>query len=464
MRDKRQSVMGVICVLTAAALLLGQLSVNFAGIFAEGELYSGGAFKLSAPSVLAGFAAAACSAAVIFIFAKLYKGGRGASAAAVVFALFLRVVFAFAWKIEPESDFLITYDLSRMLAEIPFKEWSGALAKSGTIYANQWSAHMPFIIYQTIILKIFGTRAAAIRLANAFFSALTCVFAAGTARKISGDKAGFITLLVTAVNPLSLFYIPVLTNQHAASCFFMAAVWVFYVKPVKNPYLNAALGGALTAASHLLRPEMYAVIIAAALIAAFEGKSGKRPLESAARFAVFAAVFFSVLLAADGVLSVNNITNQSILSGNLKYKIAVGLDPATTGTWSEADAELIFDDKRCAAVIAERLSEPERIAPLVIKKTAYQFGSFAYTWSMKNDFVSNEIYRRLSSAVMAAAVMCAVFTLVFGKERRKKIFPLVIILAVFMAVFAVIEVQPRYNYLLVPVIIIIASDVFNRQE
>ncbi len=461
--NKSQPFISAVCVLSAAVLVLGQFTVNFAGIFADGGLYSDGVFTMSAPSVLAGALALTAVCAVIFAAAKLYRGGKTAVIVFAALALILRVFFVFLWKIEPESDFLITYDLSRMLAGIPFREWGAALAKSGTIYTGQWSAHMPFVIYQTLILKIFGESALAVRLVNAVFSALTCVFAADTARRISGEKAGFVTLFITAVNPLSLFFIPVLTNQHAATCFFMAAAWTIYSKPVKNKYINAALCGALTAVSHLLRPEMYVVIIAAAVIAVAEGAGERRIIKNAARFAVFAAVFFAVLFAADGVLSANKITNQSVLSGNLKYKIAVGLNAETTGTWSEPDAELIFDEEKCGEAIEERLEEPAKIAPLIIKKLAYQFGSFVYTWSMKNDFISNEIYRRLSSAVMAVAGICAAITLLLGRERRKKIFPLAVILALYMAAFAVIEVQPRYNYLLVPLIIIIASGLFTSQ-
>lgn len=439
---------------------MGQFTVNFAGIFADNELYSGGVFKMSTPSVFAGISALAVSCAVIFASARLYRGGRRAVVVLSAIALLLRIIFALTRHIEPQSDFLLTYDLSRMLARTTVHDWSAVLANSGSIYVNQWSAHMPFVIYQTVILKIFGQSASAIRLVNAVFSALTCVFAADTARRISGDKAGFVTLTVTALNPLSLFFIPILTNQHAASCFFMAAVWVFYAKPVKNDYVNLALCGVLTAVSHLLRPEMYVVVIAAAVIAAVDGVGERRIIKNAARFAVFAAVFFAVLLAADGVLSSNGITNQSILSGNLKYKIAVGLNSETTGTWSATDAELIFDEKKCGEAIAERLENTAEIVPLVIKKTAYQFGSFVYTWSMNGNTLPDEIYRRLSSSVMAAAGIFAAWTLIFGKKRRKRLFPLVMIFAGYAASFAVIEVQPRYNYLLVPIIIILASDFF----
>ena len=164
-----------------------------------------------------------------------------------------------------------------------------------------------------------------------------------------------------------------------------------------------------------------------------------------------------MLFICDGLLSANKITDQSILSGNLKYKTAVGLNYETTGTWSAEDEKLIFDEEKCEAAIAERLEDPIKIISLAVKKTAYQFGSFVYTWSMKDDFVSNEIYRRLSSAVMAAAGLCAAAALIFGKNREK-LFPPAVILSGYIAAFAVIEVQPRYNYLLTPIIIILAAD------
>ncbi len=454
--DKLQPLTVAVCVFAAAALLLGQFTVNLAGIFADGGLYSDGVFGISAPSVFAGAITLAAVFAVLFAAARL-RAGAALYVAAAAFALVLRIAFVFIWKIEPQSDFLLTYNLSELLAKTPLQSWGAALAETGTIYAGKWSAHMPFVIYQAVLMRIFGASALPVQLANAVLSAVTCLFAADTAKKISGEKAGFITLFIMAVNPLTLFFIPVLTNQHAATCFFMAALWAFYAKPIKNTYLNAALCGALTAVSHLLRPEMYVVIIAAAVIAVFEMLRDKRVLKALSKFALFAAVFFAVLFICDGLLSANKITDQSILSGNLKYKTAVGLNYETTGTWSAEDEKLIFDEEKCEAAIAERLEDPIKIISLAVKKTAYQFGSFVYTWSMKDDFVSNEIYRRLSSAVMAAAGLCAAAALIFGKNREK-LFPPAVILSGYIAAFAVIEVQPRYNYLLTPIIIILAAD------
>ena len=449
----------VIFIAAAAALLLGQLTVNFAGIFADSGLYANGVFSIGAPSVFAGAIIIAAVCGCAFAAAR-FTPKKTLFVVLAVLALVLRIIFVFLWRIEPESDFLITYDLSRMLAQTRFDGWSAALKTAGSIYSAQWSAHMPFVVYQAFIMKIFGAYAAPVRIVNAVFSALTCVFAAGVSREISGRNAAFFTLFIMALNPLALFFIPVLTNQHAAVCFFIAAVWVFYARPLKNKYARAALCGALTALSHLLRPEMYVVIIAAAVWVLF-GDGKKEKIKKAARFAVFTAVFFAVLLSADFALSRGGITERSVLEGNLRYKLAVGLNYETTGTWSEADAELIFDEQKCAEAIAERLENPAKTAALIVRKTAYQFGSYVYTWSMKDDFVSNEIYRRLSSAVMAVVGVLAAAALVMcvkNKEKAARLLPLAVVLAGYIAAFALIEVQPRYNYLIVPLLVIFAAD------
>lgn len=451
---KSQPFAYVIRIFAAAVLICGFFTINLLNLFAVDNMYpSGTEVSFTPSSVLSGAAAFATTAVGLFFALRFICACKNKYIGAVLFllALTLRIAFAAFWKIEPQSDFEITFKLSRLLHETPFFEWGEVLDSAGTVYNNQWSAHMPFVIYQSIFPDYQSIQAA-----NAVFSALTCAFSAGIAKELFGERAGKITFFLSAVNPVSLFFIPVLTNQHAAACFLVAAIWCFYKKPVKK--FSIVLCGALTAVSHLLRPEMYAVLIAAAVMCAYSIFKEGAAVRKLADAAVYIAVFFAILFSVDVVLERNEIIHQSMLEGNLKYKIVVGLNEKTGGTWSAEDEQLIYDADALDEVFAERIKSPS--VKLMLGKTVYQFGGYVYPWAMsENQVISQLVYRRVGTAFMAVMIIFSVLTLLFKREKR--IFPIALILAVYMAVFMIIEIQARYNYFAVWLILILASGVLS---
>jgi hypothetical protein len=248
---------------------------------------------------------------------------------------------------------------------------------------------------------------------------------------------------------------PVLTNQHSATCFFAAAIWCFYKKPIKNNWLNSALCAVLTAISQLLRPEMYVVLIAAAVICVYSIFKSGNAVKKLTTLIVYIVVFFAVILSVNSILESNGIVHQSILKGNLKYKIAVGLNKETNGAWSAEDEQLIYDESALNEEFFERIKSPSM--KMMYGKTSYQFGTYVYPWAMSENSpkISQIVYRRGSAAFMSIAVIFAVLGLVLFKN--KPIFPICMIFVGYMAVFAVIEIQARYNYLVVPLILVLAS-------
>lgn len=447
--NKKQPFAYTIRFIIAAVLISGFFTINIMNLFCTDELYPVGAeISFSAASVLTGAAVLAASALIIFLILRVEF--RYKTLIALIAAFALRILFVMFWKIEPTSDFKITLELSKLLHNTPFFKWGAALDSYGTIYNNQWSAHMPFIIFQSFFA---GDNYMTIQIVNAFFSGLTCVFTAGISNEIYGKKAAEATLMLSAVNPVSLFYIPVLTNQHISVCFFTAALWVFYKRPFKNNYLNIIICAVLTAISHLIRPEMYIVIIAAAVMCVCY--MNKNKIKKVAALIVYIAVFFSVLFSVDVFLRSNSITHQSLFNGNLKYKITVGMNKETGGAWNAPDAELIYDKEALNSEFSKRIHSPS--IKTMYGKIAYQFGTYVYPWSMSENhkLVSQLICRRGSAAFMSAVIVMAVLVLLFS--RKKRIFPICLIVIGYMAAFSLIEIQARYNYLIIPLLLILSG-------
>lgn len=270
--------------------------------------------------------------------------------------------------------------------------------------------------------------------------------------------------------PTALLFVPILCNQHISSMFFMLSLCIFICRPIKNIYANTAVSAAAMGFAHLMRPEMYVMIIASLCILIYSALCGEKPvLKGIAMFSVFSVTFFAVLYIADIALLSSQLTRQTIFSGNLGYKILVGLNTQYNGMWNEADARLLLNSEEIGIKLCERISDVLKQPKFIADKLACQFGKYHYDWSVLADtdtqkFISYKLYPMLTQAFMLVVTAAASVRLIFEKEKSVDMFVLLITLTGYIITFALIEIQPRYNYFLIPVIIILASLNFNKSD
>lgn len=452
----RSVLVNIICIAAAAVLMPGIFTIGAMNLMCTDELYTTYATDFSRVSVICGIAVLAVTVSAIAVLYAMMKS-RSAAAAVLALALLARLAAALFWKIEPESDFAITYELSKLIADTPVREWGRTLDAYGTSYNDLWAVHMPFVVYQSLLLKLTDS-AFVLRLANAFFSFGSCFFIVKLAHTLGGEKAARAALAFTAFNPTVIFFVPVLTNQHASQFFFVLALWVFMGGGIKNDYVRAWLAGLCAGVSQLLRPEIIVAVVAAAAYTAY---SCIRSGSAAKKLTVFAAglcVFLAVIAAMNTFLISADAVHRNIYSGNLNYKIMVGLNPDTNGSWCASDAALEGNNEAINTVIKSRLSQnPLRLIPRLYGKSVYQLGSYVYTWSYRSDceWISQMIMRRGGTALMLVVCAAAAWNMLF--RRREDFIWLYMTTAVFAAVYAVIEVQSRYNFVMLPVLILLAS-------
>lgn len=446
----------IICAAAAVVLVSGLFTIGVMNLICTDELYISYVTEFSHEAAVCGAAVFAVTAAALALLYLLLKS-RGAVAAVLALALLARLAAALFWEIEPESDFAITYELGKLIAHTPVREWGRALDAYGTSYNDLWAVHMPFVVYQSILLKITDS-AVILRLANALFSFGSCFFITRLARVLGGDRAGRAALTFTAFNPTVIFFVPVLTNQHASQFFFVLALWAFMGGGIKNEYVRAWLTGFCVGVSQLLRPEILVVVIAAAICTAY---SCIRSGNAAKKLTVFAAgmcVFLAVIAAMNTFLTSVDAVHRNIYSGNLNYKIMVGLNPDTNGSWSASDSGLEGNNEAINTVIKSRLRQnPLKLVPRLYGKSVYQLGSYVYSWSFRSEceWVSQLVMRRGGTALMLIVCAMAAWNMLF--RSREDFISLYMTTAVFAAVYAVIEVQSRYNFMMIPVLILLAA-------
>ncbi|MDO5396921.1 MAG: hypothetical protein Q4G33_03240 [bacterium] len=451
-----------ICISLAAVLVSGIVTIGAMNLFCTDELYTVYQTEFTSASVINGILTLAATAGTMLALYKLLKK-RNAAVVVFVLAFAVRLAAALFWRIEPESDFAITYELGKLIAHTPIEEWGRALDDYGTSYNDLWAVHMPFVVYQGMLLKITDS-AVILRLANTMFSFGSCYFTVSLAEKLGGERAKRAALTFTAFNPVIIFFIPVLTNQHVSQFFFVFGLWLFMGCGAKNIYAYAWSAALCFGVSQLLRPEMLVVVIAAAVYVIY---SVIRSGGAAKKLIIFVSglcVFLAVIAAMNTFLTSIHAVHRNIYSGNLNYKIMVGLNPETNGSWSASDSGLEGNSEAINSVIRSRLKEnPLKLAARLYGKSVYQLGSYVYTWSYRSgsEWISQMLMRRCGAALMLIVCTLAAWNVLF--HRQERFVWLYMTMAAFAAVYAVIEVQSRYNFVFIPVLILIAS-VTDRKE
>ena len=135
----------------------------------------------------------------------------------------------------------------------------------------------------------------------------------------------------------------------------------------------------------------------------------------------------------------------------------VGLNPVSKGMWSEADAQIIGNDELINARISERLKNPVRLIPMMCGKSAFQMGTYVYTWSYRPDskWVSQNIMRRGAAAIMIVVCIVSAYKIFFC--RRRDLIWLYITLLGYAITYSVIEIQGRYSFIFIPMLVLAAT-------
>lgn len=453
----------ILCIGAAAVIVCGIATIGVMNLICTDELYTVYKTVFSYDAAIKGISVFLINL-IFTIF--IYRLSRYKKACIIIWILAFgaRLLSAVFWKIEPESDFQITYELGRLISRIPLMEWGRALDNYGTDYNSLWAVHMPFVVYQSLLLRIWDN-ALILRLANMLFSFGSCLFIVKTAEKLGGEKSKRIALTFTAFNPTIIFFVPILTNQHISQFFLVLGMWVFMSDRIKNAYIRAWITGLCMGISQLMRPDVTLVIAAAVVYLIWSCIKTGDAAKKLTVFAAFLCVFLAVTAAMNAFLTSAHVIHGNIYSGNLNYKIMVGLNPDTCGSWSASDSGLEGNSVAINEMIKTRLAvNPLKLIPRLYGKAVYQLGSFVYTWSYRfeSEWISQIIMRRAGTALMLMVSAMAAWNMLF--KRRSKLIIMYMITAFFAAVYALIEVQSRYNFILIPILIIMASVNFSERD
>ncbi len=410
--------------------------------------------------------------AVVYFLAYKIRFLPAAFAVTVFVGAFLaKGVFAALVDTQPVSDFNTFYSCAVDLL-------NGNKSFGQGLYFRTWAYQTGPIIYYSFIMKLFGTGLLPLKLINCFFMAGSNMFVYLIARKVSNDYTARFVALLYLIYPEPYFLAAVLTNQHFASCMFLAAIYVLLVERM-NIIARGAVAGVLIALGNAVRP--LGIIIAAAVF--IWGLIEAIRFRKLAKVAVAALVLAVYLLGSFGIsasVKYSGINPEGLANNFPLWKFVVGLNQQSKGQFNYEDQNklLYIEDfgKRnedAKKVIKERIEVgPHELLQLMGEKVNIMWAEFdTLRWefyqSTDGSLKPSKDFEKIEPVVLGLEKIfyMAVFILllaglcmsVANGKIRTEIVLLSILLLCFFGAHLLIEIQVRYRYFALLIIFILAA-------
>lgn len=400
-------------------------------------------------------------------FIALRKIGDAKWAAAAVFALALlpRLSLAFVQTYTPTSDFLSYWQMGQAFLRGD-KALIAAVVDNSRAYEfagiGVWEGFMQFVSGQTAL----------------GYQLLQCVITSGTAVLIyllgsrMDRRVGLIAALLYALYPSNLAFSQVFTNQHLATFLALSAVLVFLKAmdetALRKSVLLGALAGALLLFSHYEHPSSIVtraafVVFAALLCFDLRGQWLRVLCALAACLLLFSAgnALLGRLLLTQGYRL--ETTRGSVL----KEGVLTGLTGETDGLLDSAirDEYRALTDAEQSAAIMEKLLHPAELAKLFARKALKLWGamdsSFVfYTHETNGTETASAVSESLGALdvpFVAAVYLLSALGLVFNRKARGALRLPMLITAGWIGVYLIYEIQMRYRYYAMPLLMIFAA-------
>lgn len=403
----------------------------------------------------------------------------------VVFIFFmsfaLRSVIARFFDAIPFSDFAVYLDSANSLA-------SNNLAPLTTnLYYKNFPELFGFIIWESVLIKIFGYNLVALRLVNCFISALTCVLIYIIGKKYN-DKVGFVAAFVYAVYPSQILITSVFTNQHFATFLYLLAIVliqykVIYSTEIKLSFVWCSLIGVIIGIANIVRPIAPPILLAIIfyfLLNIVNALYFKNRSKLKLNLITILIPIFFVITGKLYYMGIYNygLTDEMFPSSDIRYKFAVGLNLETSGQYSNVIANEFWngDDSTRERLFNESInnivSNPSSGIKLILNKINALFSKSdaSFYWLTGQNKVElgsetlildkfEEIYIALDTIFISLLYSFATIGLFLIYKSKDISFSklLVWIFLGYVGAHCFIEIQSRYRYFLIPIITIFSA-------
>lgn len=421
-------------------------------------------------------AGAVCALAVLWLTAKFWPlEQKGTALAVFLLRVGIALVVIFLVDAQPVQDFNTMYTAAQELAQ-------GGRGYLENIYFYNWAYQTGFVVYESLLLKVFGPGQLSLQVMNALWLGGIGALVSAIAYRMLPKRAAACVSVLYAVYPAPYFLAAVLTNQHIATFFLYLAVWLL-VREEQLSLRSAILAGIAIAVGNIMRPIGVVLILAILCWRVFRlllrgGQDWKGQLWKA--LLVLFSYYFVFSLASSAIAWAG-INPEGLANNQPMWKFVLGFNQESSGAWNRSDYENYLmlptqeADKAMREVAKERLlgASPVELAKLAVRKSAVMWGDNEYMYwgfghldgQAKLGPLTIDQYTQVLSrgdkgvylVAFALALLGILRLLRRGTKEGGAALLLSFLLCGYYAVHLIVEVQARYRYFLLPTVFLLAG-------
>lgn len=361
--------------------------------------------------------------------------------------LAIKMSLAILFPVRPVSDFGAIMNASWQLS-------TGDTSYRDSNYFMTWGFNIGQVIYQAVILKIFGSELA-IAILNAFFNIGSLYLSYLIAKKLYSGTAAGLAMIIFGGMFFALTYSGIASNQHLFLLISLAALYQYMVmiKQEQNHLKGFLRIGSLLSIANIIRPEAIIFVMAMICDQLFSQKINRQAIKKAAGLI---ASYLVVGLVLGQMAIWGGVSNIGFKSANPWFKFRTGLNLTTMGGYSSQDQGLITQmmiEKKITAAQADRellitrLKDPNfnlvRFVKLAIKKLIIMWTGGRLYWFNDKGLVLSPAVAELERYDNFIVLVLAVLGLI-GLWRRK-LNAVCYALFLTVGIYTLIEIQSRYT-------------------
>lgn len=378
----------------------------------------------------------------------------------LVVSFLIRLAAIVVFNFPQTTDFKLMYECALKFVNHDFS-WNS------TAYFMMWPYQSGFVVYEGLLLKLINN-IYFLKVLNIIYESLLVVLIYYFSRRFVKDESARVAAILFMIYPYNIYLGTTLANHHIATILSYLGI-VFLLSRKKKPYYFI-VAGILIGLSNVLRPEGIIIIFSYLLFMIFNLKKDNFKKEVLG-FLILLVSYGGINLICSNLIILSGVNNDGLKNTNPLWKFVLGFNGDSCGYYDSNDEVYINDKEKELEIIKERLN-PSNVGRLVLCKTnrmwlsnkidvkdssydkAYYIGNIKIKFNDLANVVS------LTNHYIFLFVMVMMILGVFRNRKdiinNESLFFLIMVVVAYF-VFLLIEIQPRYLYLIHPSIFILSA-------
>ena len=378
----------------------------------------------------------------------------------LVVSFLIRLAAIVIFNFPQTTDFKLMYECALKFVNHDFS-WNS------TAYFMMWPYQSGFVVYEGLLLKLINN-IYFLKVLNIIYESLLVVLIYYFSRRFVKDESARVAAILFMIYPYNIYLGTTLANHHIATI--LSYLGIVFLLSRKKKLYYFIVAGILIGLSNVLRPEGIIIIFSYLLFMIFNLKKDNFKKEVLG-FLILLVSYGGINLICSNLIILSGVNNDGLKNTNPLWKFVLGFNGDSCGYYDSNDEIYINDKEKELEIIKERLN-PSNVGRLVLCKTnrmwlsnkidvkdssydkAYYIGNIKIKFNDLANVVS------LTNHYIFLFVMVMMILGVFRNRKdiinNESLFFLIMVVVAYF-VFLLIEIQPRYLYLIHPSIFILSA-------